>query len=74
METLKLRVNEKVLDKILDMLNQFKSEDVQIVVEETPSIKRLRERFEELNSKDAEFITLEELEANLDKVISKYEN
>lgn len=36
--------------------------------------KELRERFNELSSKDAIFITLEELEANLDRTISKYKN
>ncbi len=74
METLKLKVNERILKKILEMLNEFNSEDLQIIVEENEDIRRLRERFSELNLKDPRFISLEELDANLEKTISKYEN
>jgi hypothetical protein len=74
METLKLKVNERILKRFMEMLNEFNAEDLQIIVEETDDVKRLKERFEELNLKDAKFISLEELDANLEKTISKYEN
>lgn len=74
METLKLKVNKEILSEILKVLSQFKPEDLQIIAEETGEVKRLRERFDEINSKDAKFISLEELEANLERTISKYEN
>ena len=74
METLKIKVNKEVLSEILKLLSQFKPEDFQIISEETGEVKRLRERFDEINSKDAKFISLEELEANLERSISKYEN
>ena len=73
METLRLKVDKKILNKILEMLKQFKPEDLQVIVEEPPEIKKLRERFDELNTADAKFISLEELDANLEKTISKYE-
>lgn len=74
METLRLKVNERILKRFLEMLNEFNSEDLQIIVEEDEDIRRLRERFNELNLKDPRFISLEELDANLEKTISKYEN
>ena len=74
METLKLKVDKKILNQILDILKQFRPEDLQVIVEESSDIKRLQERFSELKSKDARFISLEDLDINLEKTISKYEN
>ena len=74
METLKLKVDKKILNQILDILKQFRPEDLQVIVEESSDIKRLQERFGELKSKDARFISLEDLDINLEKTISKYEN
>lgn len=55
-------------------MDTFKSEDLEISIEESRDIKNLQNRFQELNSNGAKFISLEELDANLEKTISKYEN
>lgn len=74
METLKIKAKKETLNKILEILKQFKSEDLEISIEESRDIKNLQNRFQELNSNGAKFISLEELDANLEKTISKYEN
>lgn len=74
METLKLKVNKKILPKILELLNQFSAEDLEIIVENDKDVKILKDKFKELPSEDAKFISLEELDANLEKTLSKYED
>lgn len=75
METIKLQVNKKIYTKLLWLLSQFKSEDLQIVDDkESQVLDYLNHELKSLDSKEAEFLSLDELDAVMEERILKYEN
>ncbi|CAH8285403.1 hypothetical protein EV196_10112 [Mariniflexile fucanivorans] len=75
METIKLQVSRKIYTKLLWLLSQFKSEDLKIIDDsESSVIEYLNNELKSIDSGDAEFLSLEELDAVMEERILKYEN
>ena len=75
MTTIKLKVSDKVLDKVLWLLSHFRSDEVQIVKDDSFEATReyLHKEYDKLKSGKSKLYSLEELEKDLENVISKYE-
>ena len=76
MTTIKIKVSDKVLDKVLWLLSHFRSDEVQIVGDESfESSKRyVQEQYQKLKSGEATLVSLEEASKKLDEVIARYES
>lgn len=76
MVTIKLNVSDKILDKVLWLLSQFKSEDLQII-ETSPEFesnkKHLEKDLNRLNSGEAKIFSIEETDDFLEKTIKEFE-
>jgi hypothetical protein len=77
MRTLTLQVNEKIYDKLLWLLSKFSKDEVEILVE-NPTFDTeknyLEKELNEIIKGDARFITVEETEQRLEKIIRQHEN
>ena len=77
MATLKLKVSDKILDKVMRLLGQFKAEDLQIIEEEDQFItdqKYAHEQLKKLESGKSKTFSIDEVDNLLDSTIRKYEN
>jgi len=77
MHTLKLKVNDKVYDKLLWLLSKFTKDEIEIIPETsdfTKNQKYLDKELNEILDGTANFIEIEEVEKRLENVIIKYEN
>jgi len=75
METIKLKVSKKIHTKFLWLLSQFKTEDIKIIDDEESSvIQYLNNELSTIDSGEAEFLSMEELDAVMEERIVKYEN
>ncbi|MBW6481333.1 MAG: hypothetical protein K0B37_18050 [Bacteroidales bacterium] len=75
MQTIQLKVNEKVYEKLMALLSRFGKEDVEIVSDEFVSDRDyLQKELDEIKSGKAEFYSQEEMEKRSEELISKYED
>ena len=77
MATIRLKINEKVLDKVLWLLGHFSSDEVEIVREDAEFLKNKKSVQDELNCMDqgkAKFISIEELDQQVRQIIDKRGN
>jgi len=75
METINLKVSKKIYAKVLMLLNQFKPEDLQIISNDDANIKAyLQEQIKDMDSENAEFLSIEDLNDLLEKTIVAYES
>jgi len=77
MQTIRLRVNDKVYEKLVWLLKKFNKTDIEIISEDENFLKDkayLQHELNEIDNGKAVFYSLEELEDELDKVISKHGN
>ncbi|MGD2033691.1 MAG: hypothetical protein PVF73_01445 [Bacteroidales bacterium] len=77
MHTIRLKINDKVYDKILWLLSKFSKHEVEIINEDTEYFenqKYLEQELGELLSGNARFIEMDEAEERLEKVIKQNEN
>lgn len=77
MATLKLRVSDKILNKVLWLLSQFKSEDLEILESDQAFEQHkayLAKEFKRLKSGKARMYSLEEADEALEKTIRKHED
>lgn len=73
METIKLRVSKEFYGKFLTIIEKCDPEDLQIVEDGYQSVKdHLEEQFHDLDSKSAEFLTIDELDVLLEKILVKH--
>lgn len=76
MLTVRLNIKENVLDRVMQSLNAFTSDEVVIINEDQSFLANqnyLHKELEEINSGNVEFISHEELDSSLNEVIAKYE-
>ncbi len=74
MKSLELKVNKKIYEKLIWLLSQFSSEDL-IIVDRKQKVKDyLDQELEKIDSGNAEFISVKELEVMLEERILKHEN
>ena len=77
MQTIRLRVNEKNYNNLMWFLSRFNREEIQIIEENEDYItvkEYLEKELEKIDKDQTNFITLDELDIELEKRISKYEN
>ncbi len=76
MQTIRLRVNEKVYKNLIRLLSKFSKEEIQ-VIEENDTFLSIQQYLEkELGSVEdgsAKYLSIDELDNNLDATIDKYE-
>ena len=76
MHTIRLRVNDKVYRNLMWFLERFKKDEIQVINEDSEFIsiqEHLKTELEILENVKNEFVTLEELDDELEKTIQKYE-
>ena len=77
MQTLKLRVNDRVYEKLISLLSKFNKDEVEIIPENTDFVKNQNYLAGELNEilkGKANFIEMDEAEQRLENSINKHEN
>ena len=77
MTTIRLNINEKVLDKVLTLLGHFKNEDVEIIKEDSDyqAIKtKIEGIIQRVDSGQEKLVSQGELNDQLNKVLSKYDS
>ncbi len=76
MQTIRLRVNEKVYKHLMWFLNKFSKDELQIIEEDTEFVavqQELKNELAALEEGNAQFFTLEELDNDLEATVRKYE-
>ncbi|MBK7636056.1 MAG: hypothetical protein WAT22_13340 [Saprospiraceae bacterium] len=77
MLTIRLKIKENALDRVMQSLNAFTSEEVVIVNEAQNFLANqnyLHKELEEINNGKNDFLSHDELESSLNEVITKYED
>jgi hypothetical protein len=77
MLTLRLNINESALDRVMQSLKAFSSDELVVINEDQNYLanqKYLQKELDEINNGNAELISHEELENSLNEVIEKYED
>ena len=83
METIKIEFQPNIKDKLMEFLNSFKFDEVHIVEDESYVVKddayweyskKLHLEAEKIESGESKLYDIDELDAMLDEVISKYES
>jgi hypothetical protein len=75
MHTLKLKVNDKVYDKLLWLLSKFNKDEIEIIPESADFAQTQKYLTLELNDilkGDATFIEMDEAEQRLENVLKKH--
>ena len=76
MQTIRLRVNEKVYKHLMWFLNKFSKDELQIIEEDEEFVsiqKDLQQELTRVEEGSAEFIDLQQLDKDLESTIQKYE-
>ncbi|MCX6236315.1 MAG: tRNA pseudouridine synthase A [Bacteroidia bacterium] len=77
MHTLRLKVNDKVYNKLLGLLGKFNRDEIEIIADTsdfTKNQKYLAIELNEILNGTANFIEIEEAEQRLENVIITHEN
>jgi len=76
MHTLKLKIDDKVYDKFMGLLGKFSKEEVEIINEDhfLQTKKYLQQELDEIISGQANFLSVNETEAQLETLIKKHED
>jgi hypothetical protein len=76
MQTIRLRVNDKVYKNLMWFLERFKKDEIQVINENSEFISiqnYLKGELDQLESGNSEFVTIDQLENDLEQTIRKYE-
>jgi hypothetical protein len=77
MQTIRLRINDKIYDKLIWLLSKFSKDEIEIIPESEDFIRNRKYLAGELNeiiSGEATFMELNEAEERLENIIRKHEN
>ena len=77
MHTIKLKIEDKVYEKLIWLLSKFTKDEVEIILEEssfTETKKYLETELDEILRDKADFLTLNETEQRLENLIRKHED
>jgi hypothetical protein len=77
MHTIKLKIDDRIYDKLIRQLSEFSIDEVEILIDETnyTEIKKyLDAELDDIKSGNANFLTLEEAEQRLENRIRKHED
>jgi len=76
MQTIRIRVNDKIYKRLLKVLSRYNYEDIQIIEENDNFISTqqyLIKELEKLKKGDSGFMDINQLEDDLETTIRKYE-
>lgn len=76
MQTIRLRVNDKIYKHLMWFLSRFNKEEIQLIREDAEFIsiqEYLKSELEDIENGTAEFISIEQLDNDLETTIKKYE-
>jgi hypothetical protein len=80
MHSIRLKISDKIYDNVLWWLSKFSKDEVEIIIENSDeqtfeeNKKYLSEELNEILDGSAKFLSEEEAEYRLEKVIKKHEN
>ena len=77
MHTIKLKIEDKVYDKLIWLLSKFTKDEVEIILEEssfTETKKYLETELDEILKDKADFLTVNDTEQRLENLIRKHED
>jgi len=77
MQTIRLQVNNEAYKRLMWALNKFKKEELQIIVEDEQYVSvqnYLQDELKQIETGNAEFIDIDELDAGLEATIRQYED
>jgi hypothetical protein len=77
MHTIKLKIDDRIYDKLIRQLSVFSKDEVEIVIDEpnyTEIKKYLDAELDDITSGNAKFLTVEEAEQRLENRIRKHED
>lgn len=77
MHTVRLRVNDRVYDKLIGLLGKFSKDEVEVIPETndfTMNQKYLSGELNEILNGKAKFMEMDEVEQRLDNIVRKNEN
>jgi len=77
MHTLKLKIDDRIYDKLIRQLGKFSKDEVEIVLDEpnfNETKKYLGAELDEITSGKAKFFTVNEAEQRLENLIKKHED
>ena len=76
MQTIRLRVNDRVYKTLIRLLSKFNKDDIQVIEEDDNYVsiqQYLKKELSTVEDGSAEYIDIDELENTLDATIRKYE-
>jgi len=76
MQTIRLRVNERVYKNLIRLLSRFNKDDLQVIEENDTYLsiqKYLEKELSTIEDGTAEYIDIDELDESLDETIRKHE-
>ena len=77
MQTIRLRINDRIYDKLIWLLSKFNSDEIEIITENADFIenqKYLTSEFNEIIQGKAVFVDINEVNERLEKIIARNEN
>ncbi len=76
MHILRLKVNDHIYDKLIDLLNKFSKDEVEVLSDDTflKNQKYLESELRDIMDGKAEFLSFEETEERLNLILKKHEN
>lgn len=77
MQTIRLRIHDSVYSKIMWLLKRFNKNEIEVIKENDEFISvqdYLKKELETIDSGTAEFLSLEQLDNELESTIKKYED
>ncbi len=77
MHIIRLRVKNKAYKHLMWFLEKFKSDEIEVLSESKFFLKNqkyLQKELQKLENEESDFVSLEELNEDLEKVIAKNEN
>lgn len=76
MQTIRLRVNDKIYDRLMWLLERFNKEEIQVIREndEFVSVREyLTKELEKIENGTAKFVSINDLDNELETTIKKHE-
>ncbi len=77
MHTIKLRINDRIYDRLIWLLSKFNKDEIEIITENSELFenkKYLESELNEIINGNATFIDINEADSRLEKIIKKHEN
>ncbi|MEZ4722159.1 MAG: hypothetical protein R2813_09820 [Flavobacteriales bacterium] len=76
MTTIRIQINDKVLDRVLKLLGHFSKDEVEIIAEDVEFLKQkefIQSELQKMDKGEVDFISVEEMNQQVRELISKYE-